>query len=62
MDARLWRLPAERAKNDHAHIVPLNELAIAELTALDTWSKQLEFLTQAKELSGNVAPVVRYAA
>ena len=170
MDARLWHLPAERAKNDHAHIVPLNELAIAELTALGpkskglvfsttgttsasgfskvkrrlddlvlanlrgralqrgddpdavelpgwrfhdlrrtgatnlqalgvpvevteailnhisgttggiagvynlyrydrekvaalaTWSKQLEFLTQAKELSGNVAPVVRYAA
>lgn len=34
LEARTWTIPAERAKNDEAHIVPLSELAIAELAAL----------------------------
>jgi integrase len=32
--AKSWTLPASRAKNGHAHIVPLNALAVAELNSL----------------------------
>ncbi|MFM2410117.1 MAG: hypothetical protein RL481_945 [Pseudomonadota bacterium] len=34
LDARTWTLPAERAKNDEAHIIPLTDMAVAELEAL----------------------------
>jgi len=35
-----WTLPAKRAKNGHAHIVPLNTLAIAELDGLCLGGKE----------------------
>lgn len=35
MATRTWTIPADRAKNGKAHIVPLNELAMATLEALD---------------------------
>jgi integrase len=34
LGTRTWTLPADRAKNDEAHIVPLSEMADAELHAL----------------------------
>jgi integrase len=34
--SQTWTLPAERAKNGQAHIVPLNALAVAELDTLAT--------------------------
>lgn len=33
-DQRLWHLNGDRAKNDEDHLVPLNELAMAEIEAL----------------------------
>lgn len=38
--AALWTLPAERAKNGKASLVPLSELAMAELNALAKRSKR----------------------
>jgi integrase len=38
-DRREWALPASRSKNDRAHVVPLNNLAVAALDSIagDTW-------------------------
>jgi len=33
-DTATWTLPADRAKNDQAHVVPLNEFAMIELEAI----------------------------
>ncbi len=38
---QLWCLPAERAKNDHDHLVPLSHLGMSELTALGWKSRGL---------------------
>lgn len=41
--SRTWRLPGERAKNGEPHIVPLNDLAVAELDAVakgEKWPKR----------------------
>lgn len=35
LDRKLWRLPADRAKNDTAHELDLAPLAVAEIEALD---------------------------
>jgi integrase len=40
-DERLWRLPEERAKNDHEHLVPLSDLAMSELDTLGWKSRGL---------------------
>jgi integrase len=48
MKARTWTLPAERAKNDEAHIVPLSSLAVAELEALGPHERGLIFTTTGK--------------
>lgn len=45
LKARIWTLPAERAKNDEAHIIPLTDLAIAELQALQPRDKGFVFST-----------------
>jgi len=36
----MWALPAERAKNDHASMVPLSKLAVAEIDALAKRAKR----------------------
>lgn len=40
-----WILPAERAKNDEEHIIPLSSLAVAELKNLNPQRKGLIFTT-----------------
>lgn len=45
LEARTWTIPAERSKNDEAHIVPLAELAIAELKALMPLERGFVFST-----------------
>ncbi len=45
LDAAVWTLPAERAKNDEAHVVPLTELAISQLQALRPKSRGFVFTT-----------------
>jgi integrase len=45
LDAKAWTLPAERAKNDEAHIIPLADMAIAELKALQPKAKGYVFST-----------------
>lgn len=45
LEARTWTIPAERAKNDEAHIVPLSELAIAELEDLMPLERGFVFST-----------------
>jgi integrase len=48
LEAKAWTLPAERAKNDEAHVVPLTGLAIAELNALGPKARGLVFSTTGK--------------
>ncbi len=43
--SRTWTLPAERAKNDEAHIIYLTDLAVAELEALGPRERGLIFTT-----------------
>lgn len=43
--ARTWTLPAERAKNDEAHIIPLTDMAVAELEALYPQERGFVFST-----------------
>jgi integrase len=45
LDGRIWTLPAERAKNNEAHIVPLSEMSVAELHALLPKERGLVFST-----------------
>jgi integrase len=45
LDAAEWTLPAERAKNDEPHIIPLNALALNEIRALHPQAKGLVFST-----------------
>jgi integrase len=45
LEARIWTLPAERAKNDEAHIIPLTDMTIAELKALHPKDKGFVFST-----------------
>lgn len=45
LEARTWTLPAARAKNDEAHIVPLTKLALAELKLLGPRERGLVFTT-----------------
>lgn len=42
---RKWTLPAERAKNDEAHVIPLTDLAIRELESLWPRERGLVFTT-----------------
>ncbi len=42
---RTWTLPADRAKNDKAHVVPLNNLALAILGSLPQKRRGLVFST-----------------
>jgi integrase len=46
--AKTWTLPAERAKNGEAHIVPLTDLAIDQLHAMQPKSSGLVFTTTGK--------------
>lgn len=45
LDARRWTLPADRAKNDQEHVIPLTSLALAELQLLGPKRKDLVFTT-----------------
>ena len=45
IDARRWTLPADRAKNDQEHVIPLTSLALAELQLLGPKRKGLVFTT-----------------
>lgn len=45
LEARTWILPAERAKNGEAHIVPLTNLAIDQLNAMHPKTGGLVFTT-----------------
>ncbi|MXP30188.1 integrase arm-type DNA-binding domain-containing protein [Porphyrobacter algicida] len=45
LEARKWILPAARAKNDEEHIIPLSNLAMAELKRLTPARKGLIFTT-----------------
>jgi integrase len=45
LEERTWTLPAERAKNNEAHIIPLTDLAVAELYALGPKEQGLVFTT-----------------
>jgi integrase len=45
LEARTWTLPAERAKNDEAHIIPLTAMAVAELEALHPQERGFVFST-----------------
>jgi integrase len=46
--AKTWTLPAERAKNGEAHIVPLNNLGIDQLKAMQPKASGLVFTTTGK--------------
>ena len=46
--AKTWTLPAERAKNGEAHIVPLANLAIDQLKAMQPKARGLVFTTTGK--------------
>lgn len=48
LDAAMWELPSERAKNDQPHRIPLNALAIEELRSLAVARKGLVFTTTGK--------------
>jgi integrase len=48
LSARTWTLPAERAKNDEAHIVPLTDMAVVELEALHPQARGFVFSTTGK--------------
>lgn len=48
LDASMWELPDERAKNDEAHRVPLSGLAVTELKRLGPKPKGLVFTTTGK--------------
>lgn len=45
LSARRWILPAERAKNDEEHVIPLTSLALRELQLLGPKRKGLVFTT-----------------
>ena len=45
LNARRWTLPADRAKNDQEHVIPLTSLALAELQLLGPKRKGLVFTT-----------------
>lgn len=45
---RLWTIPGTRAKNDTDHLVPLSDLAMAELTRLSWKDRGLAFTTTGK--------------
>lgn len=45
LEGRTWTLPAARAKNDEAHIVPLTDMAVAELEALYPKARGFVFST-----------------
>ena len=45
LEAETWTLPAERAKNGEAHIVPLTGVAINQLKALGPKTQGLVFTT-----------------
>ncbi|MBA3878085.1 MAG: integrase, partial [Anaerolinea sp.] len=45
LNARRWTLPADRAKNDQEHVIPLTKLALAELQLLGPKRKGLVFTT-----------------
>lgn len=45
LSARKWTLPAARAKNDEEHIIPLSDLAMAELERLEQKRSGLIFTT-----------------
>ncbi len=46
--AKTWTLPAERAKNGEAHIVPLTDLAVDQLNAMQPKANGLIFTTTGK--------------
>lgn len=46
--AKLWRLPAERAKNDEPHIVPLSDLIVRELEVMGAQERGLVFTTNGR--------------
>ncbi len=48
LDATIWTVPAERAKNYEAHIVPLTGLVIDQLTALGPKERGLVLTTTGK--------------
>jgi integrase len=48
LEAGVWTLPAERAKNDEAHTIPLTDLAIEELRTLGPKDRGLVFTTTGK--------------
>lgn len=48
LDAKIWTLPAERAKNGEPHIVPLTDLAIDQLNAMYPKASGLIFTTTGK--------------
>lgn len=48
LDAKIWTIPAERVKNDEAHIVPLSDMAVDQLQALGPKKRGLVFTTTGK--------------
>lgn len=48
LEARTWTLPGDRAKNDKAHVIPLNDLAMAILWPLKPKRRGLVFSTTGK--------------
>lgn len=48
LNALRWTLPADRAKNDQEHVIPLTSLALAELQLLGPKRKGLVFTTTGK--------------
>ncbi len=52
LDARLWRIPAERMKMKAEHIVPLSTQVIALLTELKEWTGGRKFLFPNYRTSG----------
>jgi integrase len=45
LEAQTWTLPAERAKNDEAHVVPLTRLAVDQLHVMNPKARGLVFTT-----------------
>lgn len=60
LNARIWSLPAERTKNNEAHIVPLTGLAIDQLEALGPKTQGLVFTTTGKTAVSGFSKAKRF--
>jgi len=62
LETRLWTIPAEKAKNDQEHLVPLSQLAIEILESVPAFDDRFVFSTRpGSHISGFSKAKVRAA-